>query len=60
MTDREAFKLIGQRAQELAQTPAVKERCQQMYAEGQTQEDIKRFVYRLAIGSLAGIQPLKS
>jgi len=57
MTDKETFELIGQRAQELAKSPSVKERCQQMYAERKTQKDIEQFVYRLAIQSLIGAAP---
>lgn len=55
MTDKEAIKLISERAQELAKNPQVKEAMRNLYEGGESKEKIQATVFRLAIATLAGL-----
>ena len=54
MNDKEAFKLIGERAEELAKDQEVQHKMLQI-AKEKSKEDAENWLYRLAIATLAGI-----
>ena len=55
MTNQEAFQIIGERAEKIADMASIKAKCDKMYKSGKTEEQIKNYVYLLAIGTLLGI-----
>ena len=55
MTNNEAYKLIGKRAQELSETLEVQEKMVKMVHNGATKEEAEKWLYMCAIGTLAGI-----
>jgi hypothetical protein len=54
MSNKEAFKLIGERADELAKNQEVQHKMLQIVRE-KSKEDAEKWLYRLAIATLAGI-----
>lgn len=56
MTDNEAYKMIGERAAELAKLPAVQSKMVDMVRSGSTKEDAEKWLYTCAIGTLVGVQ----
>lgn len=54
MSNKEAFKLIGERAGELAKNQEVQHKMLQIVKE-KSKEDAEKWLYRLAIATLAGI-----
>lgn len=54
MSNKEAFKLIGERARELVKTQEVQQKMLQI-AKEKSKEDAEKWLYRLAIATLAGI-----
>lgn len=54
MSHKEAFKLIGERAGELAKNQEVQHKMLQI-AKEKSKEDAEKWLYRLAIATLAGI-----
>ena len=55
MTNTEAYKIIGERTKELANIPAVQAEMVKMVRNGATKEDVEKWLYMCAIGTLAGI-----
>ena len=55
MSDSEAYKIIGERTQELANIPEVQAEMVKMVRNGATKEDVEKWLYMCAIGTLAGI-----
>lgn len=55
MTNQEAFQIIGERAEKIADMASIKAKCDKMYKSGKTEEQIKNYVYLLAIRTLLGI-----
>lgn len=64
MTNEEAYKMIGERAEQLAHNAIVKSEMQARYMKnrlkGMTEEqaaaDVESFVYQLAIATLCGVK----
>ena len=56
MDDKTAYKLIGERTQELANMPEVQKKMVDMVNSGHTKEEAEKWLYMCAIGSLIGIQ----
>ncbi len=54
MTDKQAYELIGERAAELVNHPIIQAGISAMLAEGYTKEDVIKWVYKVAIGTLYG------
>uniref|UniRef100_A0AAU8B5H5 Uncharacterized protein n=1 Tax=Dulem virus 39 TaxID=3145757 RepID=A0AAU8B5H5_9CAUD len=54
MTNEEAFKLIGKRAEELANDAKVQRKAIEI-AQSQGKEAGEKYIYMLAIATLAGI-----
>jgi hypothetical protein len=52
MTDKEAYRLIGEKAAELASKPEVQEKMVQI-AKAKGKEEAERWLYLLAIAVLA-------
>ena len=55
MTNTEAYKIIGERTQELANIPEVQAEMVEMVRNGATKEDAEKWLYVCAIGTLSGI-----
>jgi uncharacterized oligopeptide transporter (OPT) family protein len=55
MTNTEAYKIIGERTQELANIPEVQAEMVEMVRNGATKEEVEKWLYMCAIGTLAGI-----
>lgn len=55
MTEQEAIAIIGERAEELANHPAIRKQAESMFLQGKSMEEIKKFVYKVAIATLYGI-----
>ena len=55
MTNTEAYKIIGERTQELSNIPEVQAKMVEMVRNGATKEDAEKWLYMCAIGTLAGI-----
>ncbi len=54
MSDKEAFALIGRRAQELAALPEIREKMTALAVKS-GKEAAERMVYLMAIATLAGV-----
>lgn len=54
MTDKEAYTTLGKRAAELVNHPIIQAGISAMLAEGYTKEDVVKWVYKVAIGTLYG------
>ena len=54
MTDKEAYKLIGKRAAEIAKKPSIQKIMVNMIEDGHTKEEVEKWLYMVAIGSLCG------
>lgn len=55
MTNNEAYKMIGNRAQELSDLPEVQAKMVDMVRNGATKEEAEKWLYMCAVGTLAGI-----
>ena len=55
MTNSEAYKIIGERAQELINVPEIQAKMVEMVRNGTTKEDAEKWLYMCAIGTLVGI-----
>ena len=56
MTNKEAFEMIGARAEEIANNKAVKDKMAKCYEAGMTIEEIQATIYNMAIATLCGIK----
>ena len=56
MTNSEAYKMIGARADELSKLPEVQAKMVEMIRDGSTKEDAEKWLYMSAIGTLIGVQ----
>ena len=56
MTNSEAYRMIGARAEELSKLPEVQAKMIEMVRNGSTKEDVEKWLYMSAIGTLVGIQ----
>lgn len=56
MTDAEAIKLIGERAEAIANNKDVREKMANCYAAGMTKEEIQSTIYNMAIATLFGMR----
>ena len=54
MTDKEAYELIGERAAEIAKKPAIQKIMVNMIEDGHTKEEVEKWLYMFAVGSLCG------
>jgi hypothetical protein len=54
MTNKEAFEMIGARAEAIANNEAVKEKMAKCYEAGMSMEEIKGIIYNMAIATLYG------
>lgn len=54
MTDKEAFEMIGKRAEELAKKPEAQKKMLQI-AKGKGKEEAQNWLYVSAIATLCGI-----
>jgi hypothetical protein len=54
MDDKEAYELIGERAAEIAKKPAIQKIMVNMIEDGHTKEEVKKWLYGVAIGTLYG------
>ena len=55
MTDNEAYKLIGERAEELTSNTEVQKKMVEI-AKTEGKEKAEKFLYNLAIATLCGVQ----
>jgi len=55
MNNLEAYKLIGERAAEMAKDPKIQDEMMKQIKTGKTKEQVKNWLYMCAIGSLCGI-----
>ena len=55
MKNSEAYKMIGERAEELSKMPAVQAKMVEMVRNGSTEEEAGKWLYACAIGTLIGI-----
>ena len=55
MDNLEAYKLIGERAAEMAKDPKIQDEMMKQIKTGKTKEQVKNWLYMCAIGSLCGI-----
>lgn len=58
MTNEEAFRFIGERAEELSRNPKVKEFALSKYQNGTSLKEIQNWIYGLAIATLCGEEAL--
>ena len=58
MTDNEAYKLIGERAEELTSNTEVQKKMVEI-AKTEGKEKAEKFLYNLAIATLCGAQQIK-
>ena len=56
MTNTEAYKIIGERTQEIANIPEVQAKMIEMVRNGSTKEDTEKWLYMCAVGTLIGLQ----
>ena len=56
MDDKTAYKLIGERTQELANMPEVQAKMVEMVKNGSTKEEAEEWLYMCAIGTLIGVK----
>lgn len=54
MDDTQAYTTLGKRAAELVNHPIIQAGISAMLAEGYTKEDVIKWVYKVAIGTLYG------
>lgn len=54
MTDREAFEMIGKRAEELSKKPEVQKKMLRI-AKEKSKEEAERWLYMSAIATLCGV-----
>lgn len=55
MTDKEAYRLIGERTEELAKDSKIQAKMLEMIHNGETKEEVEKKIYMMAIGTLIGI-----
>ena len=56
MTNSEAYRMIGARAEELSKLPEVQAKMIEMVRNGSTKEDTEKWLYMCAVGTLIGLQ----
>lgn len=56
MTNSEAYKMIGERAEQLSNIPGVQAEMVNMVRNGSTKEDTEKWLYMCAVGTLIGLQ----
>ena len=54
LTDAQAYELIGERAAEIAKKPSIQKIMVNMIEDGHTKEEVEKWLYMVAIGSLYG------
>ena len=54
MDDKQAYELIGKRAAEIAKKPAIQKIMVNMIEDGHTKEEVEKWLYMVAIGTLYG------
>jgi hypothetical protein len=54
MDDKQAYEVIGKRAAEIAKKPAIQKIMVNMIEDGHTKEEVEKWLYMVAIGSLYG------
>ena len=54
MTDKEAYEVIGKRAAEIVKKPAIQKIMVNMIEDGHTKEEVEKWLYMVAVGSLYG------
>jgi hypothetical protein len=54
MTDKQAYELIGERAAEIAKKPSIQKIMVNMIEDGHTKEEVEKWLYMVAIGTLCG------
>ena len=59
MTDKQAYELIGERAAEIAKKPSIQKIMVNMIEDGHTKEEVEKWLYMVAIGSLCGKERAK-
>jgi len=55
MSDSEAYKIIGERVQELANIPEVQAKMVEMVRNGATKEEAEKWLYMCAIGTIVDL-----
>ena len=56
MTNSEAYRMIGARAEELSKLPEVQAKMIEMVRNGSTKEEAEKWLSACAIGTLVGIK----
>ena len=56
MTNSDAYKLIGERAQKLSELPEVQTKMVEMVRNGATKAEAENWLYMCAVGTLAGVK----
>lgn len=54
MSDKEAYRLIGERAEALAQSPEIQAKMIEI-AKEKCKEEAEKWLYMVAVGTLAGL-----
>ena len=54
MTNKEAFEMVGARAEAIANNETVKAKMAKCYEAGMSMEEIKGIIYNMAIATLFG------
>ena len=54
MDDKQAYKLIGERAAELAAHPEIRKLMLEKIRAGHTKEEAEKWLYMVAVGTLYG------
>lgn len=54
MDDKQAYELIGERAAEIAKKTAIQKIMVNMIEDGHTKEEVEKWLYMVAIGTLYG------
>ncbi|CAB1251940.1 protein of unknown function [Ruminococcaceae bacterium BL-6] len=55
MNNSEAYKLIGERAAEMAKDSKIQDEMMKQIRAGKTKEQVEQWLYMYAIGTLCGI-----
>ena len=56
MDNKTAYRLIGERAEELSKMSEVQNKMVEMVNSGKTKEEAEKWLYACAIGTLMGVQ----
>lgn len=54
MTEEQAIELIAKRAEELSKQDNIKQQCAEMLENGVSKDDVKGFVWNIAMATLFG------